>query len=62
MIGSKRRVLSIINRLEKEGYSRTEFESLHAPIGLQIGAKSPQEIAVAILAEIISHFNGKGLK
>jgi xanthine dehydrogenase accessory factor len=62
MIGSKRRILSIINRLEKEGYSRTEFESLHAPIGLQIGAKSPQEIAVAILAEIISHFNGKGLK
>jgi xanthine/CO dehydrogenase XdhC/CoxF family maturation factor len=59
MIGSKRRVFSIINRLERDGYSRADFEKLHAPIGLQIGAKSPQEIAVAIIAEIISHFNWK---
>lgn len=61
MIGSKRRVLSIIDRLEKDGYQRSDFEKLHAPIGLRIGAASPQEIAVAILAEIIGHFNGKNI-
>lgn len=62
MIGSKRRVISVIDRLERDGYSRSEFEKLHAPIGLQIGAKSPQEIAVAILAEVISHFSSKKLE
>lgn len=62
MIGSKRRVLSVTNSLEKDGYSKEDFEKLHAPIGLRIGAKSPQEIAIAILAEIISFFNGAGLK
>ena len=62
MIGSKRRVLSILNRLEKDGYPRNKLEKLHAPIGLRIGAKSPQEIAVAILGEIISCFNSGNLK
>jgi xanthine dehydrogenase accessory factor len=57
MIGSKRRVVSVINRLKSDGFTEREFKKLHAPIGLQIGAKSPQEIAVAILAEIIGHFN-----
>jgi xanthine dehydrogenase accessory factor len=54
MIGSKRRILSIFKKLEAEGMSRSDFERVRAPIGLAIGAVSPQEIAVAILAEIIS--------
>jgi xanthine/CO dehydrogenase XdhC/CoxF family maturation factor len=54
MIGSKRRVLSIFKKLELEGLKREDMEKVHAPIGLAIGAVSPQEIAVAILAEIIS--------
>ncbi|HEX5733051.1 MAG TPA: XdhC family protein [Blastocatellia bacterium] len=58
MIGSRRRVLSIFNRLEARGISRSALESVHAPIGVKIGAVSPQEIAVAILAEIISVMNG----
>jgi xanthine/CO dehydrogenase XdhC/CoxF family maturation factor len=62
MIGSKRRVLSIVNKLEKDGFVKADFENLHAPIGLRIGARSPQEIAVAILAEIVDHFNGKNRK
>jgi xanthine dehydrogenase accessory factor len=57
MIGSKRRTISIINRLKNDGFSDIDFSTLHAPIGLPIGAKSPQEIAVAIHAEIVSHFN-----
>lgn len=62
MIGSKRRVLSIISKLEREGYSKADFEKLHAPIGLRIGAGTPQEIAVAILAEIISYLNSRNIK
>jgi xanthine dehydrogenase accessory factor len=54
MIGSKRKVLSIYKALEKEGYSASEFERVHAPVGLDIGAMSPEEIAVSITAELIA--------
>ena len=57
MIGSRRRVLSVFKKLESEGISERELQLVHAPIGLKIGARSPQEIAVAILAEIIDHVN-----
>jgi len=54
MIGSKRKVLSVYKALEKEGYSADEFERVHAPVGLDIGALSPEEIAVSITAELIA--------
>lgn len=54
MIGSRRKVLSIYNELEKEGMERELFERVHAPIGLDIGAITPEEIAVAIVAEMIA--------
>src|SRR5215471_17906066 len=57
MIGSRKRVLSVFKKLESEGISERELQRVHAPIGLRIGARSPQEIAVAILAEIIDHVN-----
>lgn len=57
MIGSKRRVLAVFDRLNREGFTRDELARVHAPIGLPIGARSPQEIAVSILAEIIGQFN-----
>jgi xanthine/CO dehydrogenase XdhC/CoxF family maturation factor len=57
MIGSRRRVVSVFKKLAGEGISEAAFQRVHAPIGLRIGAKSPQEIAVAILAEIIDHVN-----
>jgi xanthine dehydrogenase accessory factor len=53
MIGSKRRVHSIISRLERSGVDRSLLTKVRAPIGLDIGARSPEEIAIAILAEII---------
>jgi xanthine/CO dehydrogenase XdhC/CoxF family maturation factor len=60
MIGSKRRVLAIINNLRQ--LSLTEQQSLkldkiYAPIGLSIGAETPQEIAVSILAQVIQVMN-----
>jgi xanthine/CO dehydrogenase XdhC/CoxF family maturation factor len=57
MIGSKRRVISVFKRLEQDGVNPSELERIHAPIGLAIGAVSPQEIAVAIMAEVISVLN-----
>jgi xanthine dehydrogenase accessory factor len=54
MIGSKRKVLSVYKALEKEGHSPEEFERVHAPVGLDIGALTPEEIAVSITAELIA--------
>jgi len=54
MIGSKRKVLSVYKALEKEGYRIAEFENVHAPMGLEIGALSPEEIAISIVAELVA--------
>src|SRR5437764_1843644 len=54
MIGSKRKVLSVYKALEKEGYRSDEFERVYAPMGLEIGALSPEEIAISIVAELIA--------
>ena len=42
---------------KKEGISREQFDNVHAPIGLKIGAKTPEEIAVSIAAELIQYFS-----
>lgn len=53
MIGSKRKREEIYRSLEAEGISKASLEAVHSPIGLQIGAESPEEIAVSITAELI---------
>ncbi len=53
MIGSKRKTIGVIKELEKEGLRRERFERLHSPMGLEIGAVTPEEIAVAVVAEMI---------
>src|SRR5580704_17378941 len=60
MIGSKRRVIAVFRRLTALGVDAEKLGRVHAPIGLSIGAVSPQEIAVAILAEIIQTLNSRG--
>ena len=54
MIGSRRKTISIYKELEKEGISAEKFANVHAPVGLEIGAVTPEEIAVAIVAEMIA--------
>ncbi len=54
MIGSKRKTISIYKELEKEGIPAEKFGNIHAPVGLEIGAVTPEEIAVAIVAEMIA--------
>jgi xanthine dehydrogenase accessory factor len=54
MIGSKRKVISVIKELEKEGLSREQLDRIYAPMGLEIGAVSPEEIAISVAAEMIA--------
>jgi xanthine dehydrogenase accessory factor len=54
MIGSKRKVLNVVRELEKEGVPRQRLERIFAPMGLEIGAISPEEIAIAVAAEMIA--------
>jgi xanthine dehydrogenase accessory factor len=54
MIGSKRKVISVYQALEREGYPSEKFEHVHAPVGLEIGALTPDEIAISIAAELIA--------
>lgn len=53
LIGSKRRTSIVINRLREAGATDDQLKHIHAPIGLDIGAVTPEEVALAILAEII---------
>lgn len=53
MVGSRRRVRAAFEQLVREGVPREKLKSIHAPIGLDIGAETPYEIAVAVAAELI---------
>jgi len=54
MIGSKRKTISIFKELQQEGLAAQLFDRVHAPVGLDIGAITPEEIAVSITAELIA--------
>jgi len=53
MIGSKRKVKIIFDNLRKMGFEEDVIKSVHAPIGIDIDAETPQEIAISIVAELI---------
>lgn len=54
MIGSRRKVISVVKELEREGFDRSAFERIYAPMGFDIGAVTPEEIAVSVVAEMIA--------
>ena len=54
MIGSKRKTITIFKQLQNEGLAAHLFDRVHAPVGLDIGAITPEEIAVSITAELIA--------
>ncbi len=54
MIGSRRKAIEVFRQLEKEGVSRAQLERVHTPMGLDIGALMPEEIAVSVVAEMIA--------
>jgi len=53
MIGSRRRVRIVLEILEKEGIAREHLKKVFTPIGLPIGAESPEEIAISIVSELV---------
>ena len=54
LIGSKRRTSIVIDRLRESGASETFLSQIRAPIGLDIGAVTPEEVALAIISEIVA--------
>jgi xanthine dehydrogenase accessory factor len=58
MIGSKRRTNIVLDKLREEGFAEEKLQKVRAPIGLDIGAVSPEEVALAILAEIVAERRG----
>jgi xanthine dehydrogenase accessory factor len=58
MIGSQRKIRTMEEELEKQGVPREALAKLQTPIGLDIGAETPEEIAISIAAEIIAAKKG----
>jgi xanthine dehydrogenase accessory factor len=59
MIGSRRKIATIYAHLKEKGITQEQLDRVHSPIGLAIGAETPEEIAVAIMAEIIQVRHGR---
>jgi len=60
MIGSRRKVAQVRERLRERGFTDDELNRVHAPIGVEIGADTVEEIAVSIVAELIAERRGSG--
>ncbi len=58
MLGSRRKVAELFRRLAADGVPAGRLARVHAPIGLDLGAETPEEIAVSVLAEIMAAVNG----
>jgi xanthine dehydrogenase accessory factor len=58
LIGSRRRTNIVLDRLREAGADEDQLNDVRAPIGLDIGAVSPEEVALAILAEIVATRRG----
>jgi xanthine dehydrogenase accessory factor len=59
MIGSMTKIMAVKEDLQKQGIPKEAFSKLQAPIGLDIGGETPEEIAISIAAELISAKKGK---
>lgn len=53
LIGSRRRVRIVLEILDKEGFAQEQLRKVFTPIGLPIGAESPEEIAISIVSELV---------
>ncbi len=58
LIGSKRRTNIVLDRLREAGADLEKLRKVHAPVGLDIGAVTPEEVALAILAEMVAERRG----
>jgi xanthine dehydrogenase accessory factor len=53
MVASKRKVITIFEKLKSEGVTQEQLDQVHSPIGLEIGAETTEEIAISIIGEVI---------
>jgi xanthine dehydrogenase accessory factor len=60
MIGSRRKVAGVRERLRERGFAREELDQIHAPIGIEIGSDTVEEIAISIVAELIAERRQEG--
>lgn len=59
MLGSRKRGAAVRELLASEGFTAEDLSRLHTPIGLDLGGKRPEEVALSILAEVVAVRNGK---
>src|SRR5581483_6894533 len=62
MIGSKRKVQRVFDDLSNRGLTRSQLATVHAPLGLDIAADTPSEIAVSVIAEVLAVLRGRSAK
>jgi len=58
VMGSRRRWANAVKKLKDRGVDVAKLNRIHAPIGMELNAETPREIAVSIMAEIIAHYRG----
>lgn len=54
VIASKKKAKLFRDKLREEGWNDADLESIHSPVGLSIGARTPEEIAISIVAELLA--------
>lgn len=59
MLGSRKKIRAIYAKLEESGFSRADLNAVHAPIGLDLGGETPEELAVSIIGEILAVKNSR---
>lgn len=59
MLGSRKKINAIYAKLEEAGFQRAKLEKIHSPIGLDLGGETPEELAIAIVGEIMAVKNGR---
>ena len=59
MLASRRKIVSLFSQLTERGFSKQQLDSVHTPIGLDLGGETPEELAVGILAQILLVKNEK---
>lgn len=62
MIGSRKKVQAVFDNLMQQGVAEEKIKRVYAPIGMDIGAKTVEEISISILSEVIAHKYGKSRK
>ncbi len=60
MLASQKKIRRVFSSLREEGFTDERLASVHAPVGLDIGAETPEEIALAVMAEILADRNHRG--